>query len=256
MRDEIETFSCKHDRLVFDDQTGEHICKGCGRVIDVSGNGTSNGVGFSPLLGSRILQKDMDMLGIYPKLQYEYPKEVAWYEAIEKLGKMARMPQYVLNSTYQFYLRYKDEMKRMRRKEAKTALMYAYSKDRAGKTLKDLCEETHSQQLISRRYLFDLATKYELKVPYRSPASYVSLYASKLNTPREIEDEAISILEKYDGEGRNPRSVAASSLYLAYRHSGERMTQRELAEYAGVAEYTVREVSESIRRSIGGDSYG
>jgi transcription initiation factor TFIIIB Brf1 subunit/transcription initiation factor TFIIB len=44
------------------------------------------------------------------------------------------------------------------------------------------------------------------------------------------------------GEGRNPRTVAAAAVYLASQGAGPKtITQKQVAEIAGVSEYTVRE---------------
>jgi hypothetical protein len=53
------------------------------------------------------------------------------------------------------------------------------------------------------------------------------------------------------GEGRNPRTLAAGSVYLASREVGPRViTQREVAETLEVAEYTVREFVDYVRREL------
>lgn len=54
------------------------------------------------------------------------------------------------------------------------------------------------------------------------------------------------------GEGRNPRTIAAVSVYVASREMEPRaVTQRELAEIAGVTEYTVRDFCASVTRKVG-----
>jgi transcription initiation factor TFIIB len=47
--------------------------------------------------------------------------------------------------------------------------------------------------------------------------------------------------------GRNPMSLAAAALYIACGREGERVTQAELAEAAGVGEASVRECCKAIR---------
>ena len=59
-----------------------------------------------------------------------------------------------------------------------------------------------------------------------------------------------SLREK--GEGRNPRTIAAVSVYLASQGVAPRaVTQREVAEIVGVAEYTVREFAAFADREFG-----
>lgn len=47
--------------------------------------------------------------------------------------------------------------------------------------------------------------------------------------------------------GRNPMTLAAAALYLASCNSGERVTQAEVAEAAGVGEESVRECCKALR---------
>jgi len=59
-----------------------------------------------------------------------------------------------------------------------------------------------------------------------------------------------SLREK--GEGRNPRTIAAVAVYLASKSLAPRaVTQREVAEAAGVCEYTVREFAALAERELG-----
>jgi transcription initiation factor TFIIIB Brf1 subunit/transcription initiation factor TFIIB len=64
-----------------------------------------------------------------------------------------------------------------------------------------------------------------------------------------------SLREK--GEGRNPRTIAAVSVYLASQGVAPRaVMQREVAEIVGVAEYTVREFCAIADREIGPVKFG
>ena len=61
---------------------------------------------------------------------------------------------------------------------------------------------------------------------------------------RSLLQTSQAVLASMDGlrEGRNPRTVAASSVYIASRKVAPRaVMQREVAEVVGLAEYTVRE---------------
>jgi hypothetical protein len=54
------------------------------------------------------------------------------------------------------------------------------------------------------------------------------------------------------GEGRNPRTLAACAVYLASREMGPKVvTQNEVAETLGVAEYTVREFVAEVNHEFG-----
>ena len=52
-------------------------------------------------------------------------------------------------------------------------------------------------------------------------------------------------------EGRNPRTIAAGCVYIASREAGSRaVTQKDVAETMGVAEYTIREFVASVSDKV------
>jgi transcription initiation factor TFIIB len=60
----------------------------------------------------------------------------------------------------------------------------------------------------------------------------------------ETQSKAVEILEQAQHEeltsGRGPTGIAAASLYVAALMHGEKRTQREVADVAGVTEVTIR----------------
>ena len=65
-----------------------------------------------------------------------------------------------------------------------------------------------------------------------------------LNLKGEVQSRAVEILrqagERELTSGRGPTGVAAAAIYISSILSGERRTQREVAEVAGVTEVTIR----------------
>jgi len=54
------------------------------------------------------------------------------------------------------------------------------------------------------------------------------------------------------GEGRSPRTLTAVCIYLASREAGPRVvSQREIAESLGIAEYTIREFVATVSHEFG-----
>lgn len=107
---------------------------------------------------------------------------------------------------------------------------------------------------IGRTYRFvtrELAIK---MVPTR-PEEYVPRFASALGLSGEIQSKSIDILkEASDMElvsGRGPTGVAAAAIYIAATISGERRTQREVAEVAGVTEVTIRNRYKELVEELG-----
>ncbi len=96
---------------------------------------------------------------------------------------------------------------------------------------------------IGRNYRF-IAKEIRLKILPTSPKDYISRFCSELKLSTEVQVKAMEILklatEKSLISGRGPTGSTAASLYIASVLCGERRTQREIADVAGVTEVTIR----------------
>jgi transcription initiation factor TFIIB len=107
---------------------------------------------------------------------------------------------------------------------------------------------------IGRTYRF---VKKELfvKVPLTNPIHYVPRFASELELSGEVQERAKEILEEAINKGlisgRGPTGVAAAAVYIAGVIKGERRTQKEVADVAGVTEVTIRNRYRELKRELG-----
>lgn len=102
---------------------------------------------------------------------------------------------------------------------------------------------TREHSEIARTYRLMLR-EMKLKMPIDDPMKFVPSIASKLNLKRETENHAIDILRrarKLQGlSGKDPRGVAAASLYKACLEKNDKRVQKDVAEAAGTTEVTLR----------------
>jgi transcription initiation factor TFIIB len=100
-----------------------------------------------------------------------------------------------------------------------------------------------SRREIGRTYR-DVSRQLGLKLLPTSPEDYVSRFCSELRLSGDVRAKTVQILQDaIRGElisGRGPTGMAAASLYIACVLCGERRTQREVADVAGVTEVTIR----------------
>ena len=100
-----------------------------------------------------------------------------------------------------------------------------------------------SRKEIGRTYRF-IARELKLKLMPTSPIDYIPRFCSELKLSGEIQAKAVEILkqaaDKELTSGRGPTGVAAAALYISSILCGERRTQREVADVAGVTEVTIR----------------
>jgi transcription initiation factor TFIIB len=107
---------------------------------------------------------------------------------------------------------------------------------------------------IGRTYRF-IARELGLKLMPTSPADYVPRFCAALNLSGEVQKKAIEIIKKAEEKeltsGRGPTGVAAAAIYIASILEGERRTQREVAEVAGVTEVTIRNRYKELAERLG-----
>jgi len=110
-----------------------------------------------------------------------------------------------------------------------------------------------SRKEIGRTYRY-ISRELELKLLPTSPQDYISRFCSVLKLSSDVKAKTLEILNEAANRelssGRGPTGMAAASLYIASVLCGERRTQREVADVAGVTEVTIRnrykEISEKL----------
>lgn len=106
---------------------------------------------------------------------------------------------------------------------------------------------------IGRAYRF-LKSQLEIKVPLTDPSQYVPKFAVALKLSTEVQQEATSLIRKALRKGlisgRGPTGVAAAALYIASALKGERRTQKEVADVAGVTEVTIRNRYRELKKEL------
>ena len=89
-------------------------------------------------------------------------------------------------------------------------------------------------------------------IEYRTNAADVKMIISYDNP--HIQAEIEKAMEKGLTSGRGPTGVAAAALYIASVLLGDRKTQRDVAEIAGVTEVTIRnrykELTEQLEMGV------
>jgi transcription initiation factor TFIIB len=112
------------------------------------------------------------------------------------------------------------------------------------RTLDELSEASGIEKKeIGRTYRF-ITRELQITILPSNPADYVARFASSLRLAAETQSKAIEILESAQKSeltsGRGPTGIAAAALYVSALIHGEKRTQREVADVAGVTEVTIR----------------
>jgi len=122
------------------------------------------------------------------------------------------------------------------------------------RTLNEMAEASGlTKKEIGRTYRF-LVRELKLDIPLTNPVHYIPRFASELNISGEAQEEARKILEEAINNGlisgRGPTGVAAAAVYIAGLLKGERRTQKEVANVAGVTEVTIRNRYRELKKKL------
>jgi transcription initiation factor TFIIB len=112
------------------------------------------------------------------------------------------------------------------------------------RTLDELSEASGIEKKeVGRTYRF-IARELGISILPSNPIDYIARFCSSLKLSPETQSEAVEILEiaqkKELTSGRGPTGIAAAALYVSTLLHGEKRTQREVADVAGVTEVTIR----------------
>jgi transcription initiation factor TFIIB len=124
------------------------------------------------------------------------------------------------------------------------ALYAACRRHEVPRTLDELSEASGIEKKeIGRTYRF-VTRELGITILPSNPADYIARFASSLKLNPESQSKAVEILEQAQHaeltSGRGPTGIAAAALYVAALMHGEKRTQREVADVAGVTEVTIR----------------
>ena len=117
-------------------------------------------------------------------------------------------------------------------------------------TLRELASATGTDPRDVGRCYDTMLVRMHITRPRLNGWSYVHHLALKLPLSEEIyktSEDMINRTTKAGLGGRNPMTLAAAALYLACCGMGEKVTQAEVADAAGVGEESVRECCKEIR---------
>jgi transcription initiation factor TFIIB len=114
----------------------------------------------------------------------------------------------------------------------------------AARSLNDISEVTDvRRKVISRSYMF-LIQQLEIIMPLIDPIKCIAKIANNANVSEKSKRMAIDIMSDIVNTqisaGKRPMSLAATILYLSCLRNDEAVTQKDVAEAAGVTEVTIR----------------
>ena len=208
------------------------------------------------------LGKDKDKFFRLRKWQYristaiERNLKVALAE-LKRVSSFLKLPKQVEEEAARIYrLAVQKGLVRGRSMESVVsgALYAACRRHEVPRTLDEMGEASGIEKKeIGRTYRF-ITRELEISVRPSNPSDYIPRFASALKLSPETQSKSVEILEMAREieltSGRGPTGIAAAALYVASLIHGEKRTQREVADVAGVTEVTIRNRYKELIRKL------
>jgi transcription initiation factor TFIIB len=116
--------------------------------------------------------------------------------------------------------------------------------------------------LASKLDKFDIARTYKMiirrlniKVHQSNPIDFVGRFASELNLNARTQTYAVKLIEQIQkggvDSGKSPTSLAATTLYISALVNKTKVTQKAIAETAGITETTLRQRTKEMLKKLG-----
>jgi transcription initiation factor TFIIB len=120
------------------------------------------------------------------------------------------------------------------------------------KTLKEIAQASNiKRKSLARSYRL-LISKLDIKIPIVDPTKCIIKVSNKANLDEKTKRKAIDIMyylnRKEVPAGKDPMGIAATVLYIACLNTGEKRTQTDIAQAAGITEMTLRNRYKQMKR--------
>jgi transcription initiation factor TFIIB len=176
---------------------------------------------------------------------------------IDRLSDKLAIPSAVKERAAVMYRKALDQGLVRGRSIAAIAAASLYAACRITGTPRNL-KEISEASLVGRK---DVARCYRLllrelnlTMPIADPVIYISKISERAGIPGHVQTLALKILNEAKrnrvSAGKDPVGLAAAALYIASYLSGEKKTQKEIADAAGVTEVTVRNRYKTLKRQL------
>jgi transcription initiation factor TFIIB len=279
---------CKSDRVITDHESGEVICSNCGLVIsDNIQDSTDAMYDKSRKTGvtNSLARYDMGLSTIMGKSNQDAGGHILDAAMRSRMERLRRWDLRIKTSTYnnrnlrdafdQLHTS-KDKLGLPDSIVEKTAYIYRKAQQRGlvrgraisavldaamyiacrelgiPKTLKEIAVANNTKRRTLAKSYRLLITELDIKIPIIDSTKCIIKISNTANLNEKTKRKAINIMydlnRKEVPAGKDPMGIAATVLYIACLYTGEKRTQTDIAQAAGVTEVTLRNRYRQIKR--------
>src|SRR3989344_5170801 len=277
---ENKVLSCSESIIITDFETGEMICKSCGRILQENITDTRkeertftqdqhaptsltmHDMGLSTIIGKYNRdfvgkplgfrsKQSMNRMRIWDsrsqaKTSSEKNLRIALYEMVKLKEKLGLSDAVIDRAAYLYRKAAKAQLVRGRTvKSIVGACVYAACRDmETTRTIIDISNHLQEKRkLIAKAYRI-LFQNLRLTVPVTDPINCIIKFANNLQIPEITKRDAIKIFdtlkEKELTAGKNPNAVAATVIYMAGIKTNINLSQHEITRISGITSVTIR----------------
>ncbi|MFH1286083.1 MAG: transcription initiation factor IIB, partial [Candidatus Micrarchaeota archaeon] len=137
-----------------------------------------------------------------------------------------------------------------------SAVLYAKCRECGiPRTLNEIAEISGVKKKEIGRAYRNISHELGLKIPLTDPSYYIPRFVASLKLSGKVQERAIELIKKAKAKhlisGRGPTGLAAAAVYAASAMVGERRSQKEVAEAAGITEVTIRNRYKELKKELG-----
>lgn len=123
------------------------------------------------------------------------------------------------------------------------------------KTLTEVAEAAKLDRFeIARTYKL-ISRRLGIKALQSNPVDFIARFASELKLDAVTQTKAVKLVEQIikqgNDSGKSPTSLAATTLYIAALINKTKVTQKAIAEAAGITETTLRQRTKEMTQKLG-----
>jgi transcription initiation factor TFIIB len=177
--------------------------------------------------------------------------------ALDRMSSALGLPRNVRETAAMIYRNaVRQRLIRGRSIEGVTAaVLYAACRQcNVPRTLEEISRISQMKKKEIGRNYRNISRKLDLKLLPTTPQDYISRFCSRLKLSNDVQAKTIEILKsagrKELTSGRGPTGLASAALYIASVICGEKRTQREVADVAGVTEVTIRNRYKELAKKL------
>jgi transcription initiation factor TFIIB len=279
---------CKSDRVITDYESGEVICSNCGLVIsDNIQDSTDAMYDKSRKTGvtNSLARYDMGLSTIMGKSNQDAGGHILDAAMRSRMERLRRWDLRIKTSTYnnrnlrdafdQLHTS-KDKLGLPDSIVEKTAYIYRKAQQRGlvrgraisavldaamyiacrelgiPKTLKEIAVANNTKRRTLAKSYRLLITELDIKIPIIDSTKCIIKISNTANLNEKTKRKAINIMYDLNRKelpaGKDPMGIAATVLYIACLYTGEKRTQTNIAQAAGITEVTLRNRYRQIKR--------